>query len=125
MFRKALIMYLIAWVLVLGMIPTDGMAMVAPSDTSATAMGSRDAMMQQIQTQLESKMVSQRLSDLGLGTDEVQARLGGLTDEQLHAVAQNLDGLQTGGDLILILAIIGAVLLLLILFGTLSTHGHH
>jgi hypothetical protein len=46
---------------------------------------------------------------------EVQERLVSLTDEQLHQVGQNLDGLQPGRALILILAVIGAVVVVLAL----------
>jgi hypothetical protein len=48
---------------------------------------------------------------------EIKDRLASLTDDQLHKVAQNLDGAQPGGELILILAIIGAIVVVLALIG--------
>jgi hypothetical protein len=66
---------------------------------------------------LESKVVSQRLADLGFTPSQVQERLAALTDEQLHQVAQNLDGAKPGGELILILAIIGAIVVVLAIIG--------
>ncbi len=61
--------------------------------------------------------MAQRLSDVGLTPPEVQERLASLTDEQLHQVAQNLDGMQPGGALIWILIIIGAVVVALAIIG--------
>jgi hypothetical protein len=117
--RKGFIMYFMVWLIVIGCLPTEGMAMRIPSDATMTESGitKRDADLQQIQTQLESKLVAQRLSDVGLTPPEVQERLASLTDEQLHQVAQNLDGLQSGGVLFLILAIIGAVVVALAIIG--------
>jgi hypothetical protein len=43
--------------------------------------------------------------------------MASLSDDQIHQVAQNLDGLQAGGELILILAIIGAVVVILAIIG--------
>ncbi len=118
-FLKGFIMYFTVWLIVIGFLPAEGMAMRIPSDATITESGSttRDANLQKIQVKLESKLVAQRLSDVGLTPPEVQERLASLTDEQLHQVAQNLDGLQSGGVLILILAIIGAVVVALAIIG--------
>lgn len=118
-FLKGFIMYFTVWLVVIGFLPPEGMAMRIPSDVTMSESGIslRDADLQQIQTQLESKLVAQRLSDVGLTPPEVQERLASLTDEQLHQVAQNLDGMQPGGALILILAIIGAVVVALAIIG--------
>lgn len=117
---KGFIMYFIVWLIAIGCIPTDGMAMLIPSDASYDQSSgvARTADLQAIQARLESKMVAQRLSDVGLTPSEVQQRLSSLTDAQLHQVAQNLDGLQPGGDvLILILALIGLVVVVLAIIG--------
>jgi hypothetical protein len=118
-FLKGFIMYFTVWLIVIGFFPADGMAMRIPSDATMSESGisMRDADLQQIQTQLESKLVAQRLSDVGLTPPEVQERLASLTDEQLHQVAQNLDGMQPGGALIWILIIIGAVVVALAIIG--------
>jgi hypothetical protein len=113
-------MYFIVWLIAIGCIPTDGMAMLIPSDGSYdhTSVLTRTTDLQAIQTRLESKIVAQRLSDVGLTPSEVQQRLYSLTDAQLHQVAQNLDGLQPGGEaLILILALIGLVVVVLAIIG--------
>jgi hypothetical protein len=116
---KGFILYFVVWLIAIGCIPTEGMAMLIPSDAAlaGASVSTRVADIEQIQAQLESKLVAQRLSDVGLTPSEVQDRLAGLTDYQLHQVAQNLDGLQSGGELILILAIIGAVVVILAIIG--------
>jgi hypothetical protein len=131
LFTKGLIAYLSFWMVVVGMFagmtPTDAYALLMPSELATGAVTPADqraADLQQIQSNLESKLVAQRLSDLGLTQDEVQVRMQSLTDDQIHQVAQNLDGVQMGGDLILILAIVGAVVLILALLGGFA-HGHH
>jgi hypothetical protein len=116
---KGFIVYFVVWLIAIGGIPTEGMAMLIPSDTALAgpSASTRVADVQHIQAQLESKLVAQRLSDVGLTPSEVQERLAGLNDDQLHQVAQNLNGLQPGGELILILAIIGAVVVILAIIG--------
>jgi hypothetical protein len=115
--RKALVSYLTVWILAVGMLPTDGWALLIPSDLQSGAAVGRDGAsssdLQIVQRHLEGKLVTQRLAELGLTTEEVQARLSDLTDEQLHQLASNLDGLQVGGDpaLTFILIFVGAVLL--------------
>ena len=130
LFRSAVIVYLSVWIVLAGVLtglaPLDASAALMPSDVATATVipaDQRAADLDQIQSQLESKLVSQRLSDLGLTSEEVQLRLQSLTSEQIHQVAQNLDGVQMGGDLILILAIVGAVVLILALIGWIG-HAH-
>jgi hypothetical protein len=100
------------------LMPTDlATGVVAPADQRA-------ADLNRIQSQLESKLVVQRLQDLGLTPEEVQLQMQSLTNEQIHQVAQNLDGVQVGGDLLWILIVVGVVVLVLALLGGLA-HGHH
>jgi hypothetical protein len=118
MVRKGLALYLSLCTLLLGaLMPLQGFAMLVPSDT-VTLQGS----ISDTQARLETKLVAQRLSDLGFTEEEIQARTGGLTNEQLHQFAQSLDGLQTGGDALIILAIVAAVIVVLALI-TGFTHG--
>jgi len=115
---KGFIVYFVVWLIAIGCIPTEGMAMLIPSDAALAApVSTRVADIEQIQSQLESKLVAQRLSDVGLTPSEVRDRIANLNDDQLHQVALNLDGLQPGGELILILAIIGAVVVILAIIG--------
>jgi hypothetical protein len=110
------ILYVSVWLIAIGAIPDQASAMLitnAPSDVALSRTGD----LQTIQTSLESKVVSQRLADLGFTPSQVVERLASLNDEQIHEVAQNLDGIQPGGELILILAIIGAIVVVLAIIG--------
>ena len=122
MFNKGLVLYLSVWMLLIGILaPLEGFAMLVPSER---ALQGTDASL--MQTTLEAKLITQRLSELGLSQDEIHARLAGLTGEQLHQFAQNLDGLQMGGDVLLILGIVAAVVLVLALItGVTHGAGHH
>ncbi|HEY3198507.1 MAG TPA: PA2779 family protein [Nitrospirales bacterium] len=116
--RKALTIYLILAMLVLGCLPYDAMAVMIPSDleNAGVSIGmDRDADIQKIQMVLESKLVMQRLSDLGLSVEEVQQSMAKLTTQELHNVASNLDGLQAGGDLGLVIGILVVVVLVLLI----------
>ena len=116
---RVFLVYFAVWLIAIGCLPTDGAAMLIPADvgTGAISAGTRAADLSTIQSTLESKLVAQRLADIGLTAQEAHARLAALSDDQLHQVAQNLDGLQPGGELILILAIIGAIVVVLAIIG--------
>jgi len=47
---------------------------------------------------LETKVVSERLTQLGFTKEEIQTRLDQLSDQQLHQVALKIDELKVGGD---------------------------
>ena len=118
-FRKALAIYLILALLVLGCLPYNAMAVLIPSnlDGAAEVGLDRDADIHKIQTALESKLVQQRLTDLGLSVEEVQQSMAKLTTQELHDVASNLDALQAGGELgLLIGVLVVVVLVLLVIF---------
>jgi hypothetical protein len=51
-----------------------------------------------IQNTIETKMMGERLKQIGLTPDEIQKRLSQLTDQQIHQLAQQLDELRVGGD---------------------------
>lgn len=85
-----------------------------------------------IHTVLETKLVRQRLADLGLTEQDISALLARLSDDELHELAQRADELQAGGDTgyysgdaegfavflgILFGLLFGAVLLLLVMKG--------
>ena len=117
-FRKALAVYLIVALMLLGCMPWDLMAAMIPSELDGAAMTSvmdRSADIQTIQHVLESKVVAQRLTDLGLSAEEVQQSMAKLTTQELHQIASNLDGLQAGGELGLIIGILVVVILVLLI----------
>jgi len=58
----------------------------------------RDADIAKIQKALESKIIRQKLIDLGLSYEEAIARVSNLSTEQIHELASRTDALQAGGD---------------------------
>jgi Flp pilus assembly protein TadB len=120
--KTLLVIYLSVWTIVLGLAPLSGYAMLMPSDSSMQ----RQSDLTTIQSQLESKLVTARLNDLGLTSQEVQAKMQGLTDEQIHTLAQNMDGLQVGGEAtwVVIAIIAGAVFLVVLLISAVTGTAH-
>jgi len=51
-----------------------------------------------IQNAIETKMIGERLKQIGLTPDEIQKKLSQLGDQQIHQLAQQLDELRVGGD---------------------------
>jgi hypothetical protein len=121
--KMLLIVYLSVWTVILGLAPLSGYAMLLPSTDNSMQ---RQSDLNSIQAQLETKVVSERLNAVGLTPQEVQARMQGLSDEQIHTLAQNVEGLQIGGlaDWVIIAIIAGGVLLFLLLLSAI-TGGHH
>jgi hypothetical protein len=76
---------------------------------------SRQADIDAIQKTLESTVVKQRLTELGLSSGEALARVNMLSDEQIHQVASNLDSLQAGGDGVGLLIFLLLVALIVVL----------
>jgi len=108
---RCLIWVLVAWMGGLAAVPAPAAAAPAPTHL-ALAAADRSASLTAIQTFLERKVVRQRLADLDLSPEEIQARLPQITDEQVHAVASRIEGLQAGGDGVGI--VIGILLIVLI-----------
>jgi hypothetical protein len=121
--RASLTAYLITCVMAMGVmaaLPVQAGAMLLPSVTSPeTALPvQRIQDLEGIQSHLETRLVAQRLADLGLSTGEVQTRLVGLSDGEIHQLAQHLDSLHLGGDSVVVaLVVVGAILLFFALFG--------
>ena len=76
---------------------------------------SREADINKIQRVLESKMVSQRLSELGLSMDEINSKLQQLSDADIHQFASQLDSLMPGGILEFIIGVLVIVILVLVI----------
>ena len=84
-----------------------------------TGTSHRDADLQQIQKVLESKLIQEKLSQFGLTTAEIQARLSQLDDDQIHGIANQISALEAGGSdiaifIILILAVLAGILILVL-----------
>jgi hypothetical protein len=104
----------------------DAWAMLVPAATAADASGAarpdgapsatRAADMKIIQGTLESKILRQRLKELGLNDSEVNSRLSKLSDKQVHQLATRIHTLNPGGDFTLIGILILVVLVLFIIY---------
>jgi hypothetical protein len=83
--------------LALGSIPTKSMAFVVGSE-AAVAEHSRAADIARIQRVLESKLVSDKLSQAGLTEEEINGKITQLSDEEVHSFASQLESVYPGGD---------------------------
>jgi len=75
-----------------------------------------------IQAAIETKMVKERLEQLGYTTEEIEARLVQLSDNQIHQIALKIDDIDTGGDGLGIVAAILAIIILIWLLFWLMGH---
>lgn len=83
--------------LALGSIPAKSMAFVVGSE-AAVSEHSREADIVRIQRVLESKLVSDKLSQAGLTEEEVNGKITQLSDEEVHSFASQLESVYPGGD---------------------------
>jgi hypothetical protein len=122
-FTQVMVWTLVIATLVIGAFPSDMSAMVAPPLPMTTASASESHRwedLQKLQTVLESKVVRQRLQDIGLTPEEINTRLSKLTDDQLHELATNVEAMIPAGDglgiviALLVIAILVVVLIYLL-----------
>ena len=108
-------LYLAFVFFLIGSIPRNSWAYFAESQQALSL--SREADINKIQRALESKMVSQRLSELGLSRGEINSKLQQLSDADVHQFASQLDSLMPGGDagVTIILLLVIAILVLVII----------
>jgi len=92
---KPIALYLAFAFFLLSSIPQNSWAYFVESQQALSL--SREADINKIQRVLESRMVSQRLSELGLSMDEINSRLNDLSDADMHQFATRLDSLMPGG----------------------------
>lgn len=121
-FTRPLAIYLAFACFIIASVPSNSSAFIIPSQTAQTAFD-RSNDMSTVQRALESKAVSQRLSELGLTMDEINKRINNLTDSDLHQFASRLDSIHAGGDggIGIIIAVLLVVVLVLVI---LNLTGH-
>ncbi|MBI3378948.1 MAG: PA2779 family protein [Nitrospirae bacterium] len=110
---KHLSWYLIIAMFIIGIAPKAD-AGIAPSEIIVMSQVDRTADLGKIQNVLEMKMVRERLEKLGFAQDEIQTKLGSLSDQQMHNLALQIDEIKVGGDSGL--GIVIALLVIAILF---------
>lgn len=102
-------------------------AMMVPAPVAAqVSQANRQADLAKVQTALENKIVRHRLAELGLTADEINHRMAGLSDTQLHEVAMQADKQQAAGDAgATVLIVIAAIALLALIISLLKHSGPH
>ncbi|MDY0225191.1 MAG: PA2779 family protein [Desulfomicrobium apsheronum] len=101
--------------LFIAFVPSNADAFLAQSRlSSGEIVSERGADIASIQSALENKVVTQRLADYGLTPEEVDAKLGSLSDEQLHQLA-GLSGDVGGGVLGAVIAVLLVILLVVLI----------
>jgi hypothetical protein len=113
--------YLVIAMFIIAIVPRADAGLSPSAVINLTAV-ERAADLQKIQQALEMKAVSERLMQLGLTSEEVQQRLGSLSDQQMHQIALQLDDLKIGqsdalGVIIALLVIVILVIVILKLTG--------
>lgn len=84
--------------------------------SAETADKTRGAEIDKVQKVLEMQIVIDKLEAYGLSADEVKAKLQGMSDDQLHMMAQASDRVLAGGDgLGLVIGILIVVLLIIVI----------
>ncbi len=102
--------------------PDRAEAMFVPSSPGEESAGAaavqRTADIAKVRKALESKVIQQKLLDLGLSREEALARVNGLSTEQVHELATHTDALQAGGNAALLAVYIFAALVVIYVVGT-------
>lgn len=96
-FMKHVTWYLVVAMFVIGITPRV-YAGFSPSEVVGVSPIDRGSDVGKIQNALETKMIGERLKQIGLTPDEIQKKLGQLSDQQIHQLALQLDELKVGGD---------------------------
>jgi diacylglycerol kinase family enzyme len=100
-----------------GLMPMESVAMLAPADESIISAGigsNRTEDLQTVRKVLEQKIVQQRLQDIGLSQDHINARLDRMSDGQLHAMATQLNSVIPAGGDGTVWTIVGILLIVLL-----------
>jgi len=105
--------YLVVAMFIIGITPRV-YAGFSPSEAISMLSFDRSSDLEKIRKVLEMKMVREKLKDLGFTPNEIEKRLGQLSDHQIHQLALNLDELQVGGSG---LAVLIVILLIVIIAG--------
>lgn len=110
--------YLVVAMFVIGITPRV-YAGFSPSEVVGLSQVDRGSDLEKIQNVIETKMIGERLKQLGLTPEEIQKRLSQLSDQQIHQLALQLDQLRVGGDTgwaILAIVIVLAAIAVLVIY---------
>jgi len=96
-FMKHITWYLVVAMFVIGITPRV-YAGFSPSEVVGVSPIDRGSDLGKIQNAIETKMIGERLKQIGLTPEEIQKTLSQLSDQQIHQLALQLDELKVGGD---------------------------
>jgi hypothetical protein len=113
LFARRITVMLIVLMSLLSVAPR-GEAAFIPSAESQNEL-TRDRDIQIIKDALESKLVRQRLQDLGYSDQEIQERMDQLSDEEVHNLAMQIDSVTQGGIFEVVIAVLVIVLLVVVI----------
>ena len=122
---RLVIIYVIFSFSFVAILPAKSFAIFVSSEMSQDIASSSDSLrdneLDKIQKVLESKVIEQRLKDIGLNPVDIKERVNQLSDKEIHYFATQLDSLNAGGDaggiIITLLVIVILVLVVLQLTG--------
>lgn len=95
--KKVVVWYMVGIMFLLGVTPRIE-AGFSPSEGINLPASERMVDLKKIQKVLQTKMITERLKQLGFTEESIQNRLHQLSDEQLHQLAIKLDELKVGGN---------------------------
>ncbi len=112
--RKPIALYMVLACLVMFSVPKDSWAYIVQSKHVTS---SRQYDIKAVQRVLESKIVDQRLSELGLSVGAINERLDMLSDGEIHVLASKIDNLYAGSgvaSVLIGLLLIAALIIILL-----------
>ena len=112
--------YLVMAMFVIGITPRV-YAGFSPSEVIGLSQVDRESDLQKIRSVIETKMIGERLKQMGLTPEEIQKKLSQLSDQQIHQLALQLDELKVGGDagwVVLSIIIVLAAIAVLVIYLT-------
>ncbi len=113
-FVQAVTWYMVAVMVVFGFVPRVEAGFIGSQVSQGPQ--NRTADLGTIQKALETRMVSETLEKFGMTKAEVQSRLDGMTDAQIHQLATNLDEVRVAGDgLGIVIALLIIVILVIVI----------
>jgi hypothetical protein len=96
-FVRSVACYVIAGLFLMGTAPKVNAGFLS-SEAIPSSQENRNFDLQNIQKILETKMIRERLNQLGLSEDEIQAKLSKLDDQQIHQLALSIDDIKVAGN---------------------------
>jgi hypothetical protein len=114
-FAKGISWYLVFAIFIIAIVPRVEAGFI-PSAPISLPETDRNIDLSKIQKVLETKMIKERLENLGFTQEEIKNRLEQLSDQQIHQLALKLDELKVGGDgLGVVIALLVIVILVIVI----------